>query len=778
VMPTHNGIPPLYIPATSYRTITFGQKTDDKPKGKSEWASVCNSISGFLIALAIIAVAVALIDWLQDDKKGQAVQENSQSSTIVAQLKVSPPPAVASSSISYPATLAKVCKLNVEVEPSVDYEYPPTGGPPNLYYKKGSDPKWEGIVRLDSGGIVTTAYDWMHPSEYPPYFGQCNAAKAAFSAAAQACAEAANHNLSHHAQFCRLKDIYGFVYSVALQLEYRALHLDFHFGTKYLFKVLNERVEFDDGLNPSNRSMRSLFRNTTDSMLDILDTHFCCSTCQRLNAGCSSVRLNIALVGPVGFNQHTGTAFDNLRSTVEDSNSALQTLNVEDYRYYGTLLLRGSTTKSPGNGLYPEYFDLCLASRKMFDYMLQNPFDRYPGGLSRSMDRMFRCSEPGAQILQAMSKILQWEYEVSKDYRNNKTLCPYASEVKAILDKTSLLISRSSEFQYGIMGVLIEKQGGEVYQAPPTTTGTVWLPGNDVYVIQWYWINFIVVHVAAIEGECNMGQIHFRNPFGFGYKQNYTTTDEYIRDSMANMSKWDSFDGSQFTKAQYYRAYVPGDMYSELLDYNGDVYQSILNDRTVGPRENEQMADKYPLYERYESTIYDRDDVMQPKFDEVYKDCTQYDPLGYVQQFFALDGPIDKSSTLNFFSMLANLLPISYTNLTVDGSKRCTDNVIECLWKFCDLRFGGILNPFNDYLPYAGDYETTKTFTMSHMAAPFCIEFNHSATIDRCASLWPKPPLQPPPQPPPQTPPQTPLQPPQNDTGTAPDDGTAPKLPG
>jgi len=167
-----------------------------------------------------------------------------------------------------------------------------------------------------------------------------------------------------------------------------------------------------------------------------------------------------------------------------------------------------------------------------------------------------------------------------------------------------------------------------------------------------------------------------------------------------------------------------------------------LNDNLVGPRENAEMYEQYSPSTRYESTMYDG---VQPTFDEVYKDCTQYDPTGYMQQWFALEHEIEMQTTLEFFSILANILPIEYTNLTLDGSTLCTSNVTECLWKFCDMRFGAVLNPLNDYMPYAGDYQTTKTFTMGHVSAPFCIQSKHQATIDRCASLWPKPPPPPPP---------------------------------
>lgn len=728
-MPTHNG-----IPVASYHTITFGKKADDKPKDKpkdkSGWDSVIDGITRLLIPLAIIAVAAAFIVWLQADKKDQAVQDNSPTS-IVAQLSQPPPPPLPAVD-TYPATLAAVCRLNTEAERSKLYTYPPTGGSRNLYLKDYEGLEWEGIVRLDPNGMVTTADGGMHPAGYPPYFGQCNAAKAAFRAGKQVCDEAANRTLQDAEQFCRFFQIYAFVFSVGLQLEYRVLHLDVHYGNQYVDKLLTERVEFDNGLNPSNSSMNEMFSNMTYGMLSIMAKYYCCQDCDGLNANCNELMFNIGSVGIAGFSQHTKAAFENALNTVEDSNSALQTLYLEDYRYEDTPLRRGIANPVQGSGIYPEYFDLCLASQRMFDYMLQNPYVRYPRGwLAKNMNRMFRCSEPGADILQAQSTILRWEYEVSYEYKNDRSLCPEASEVEAILDKTSLLISRSSEFQYGIVASLIEMQGGEVYQAPPTTGGTMWLPGNDVYVMQWYWINFIQVHVPVIERSCKeKGTIRFRNPFGFGYKQKYRTTDPYILNSYTVMQSWENFDGSLFPLATNYMKYTPTDAYSELLDYNGALI-STVNDKSVGPRENEQMAFLYPLNKRYESTTYDN--VMQPKFDDVYKDCTKYDPTGYVQQFFALDVPIDRATALSFFRILATELPISYSNFTVDGSTPCTSDVTKCVWKYCDLRFGGILNPSNDYMPYAGEYQTTKTFTISYMAAPYCIEYNHPATMDRCS---------------------------------------------
>ena len=74
-------------------------------------------------------------------------------------------------------------------------------------------------------------------------------------------------------------------------------------------------------------------------------------------------------------------------------------------------------------------------------------------------------------------------------------------------------------------------------------TASFWIPGNDVYQIQWYWINFIAVHVKVLDTECGM-TTEFKNPFGFGYKQKYTIKSEYFVNEYTKMSGWNDFKTS------------------------------------------------------------------------------------------------------------------------------------------------------------------------------------------------------------------------------------------
>ena len=272
-----------------------------------------------------------------------------------------------------------------------------------------------------------------------------------------------------------------------------------------------------------------------------------------------------------------------------------------------------------------------------------------------------------------------------------------------------------------------------VYTAPPTVTGSFWIPGNDVYQIQWYWINFIAVHINVLDTECNM-TTSFKNPFGFGYKQTYNIQSEYFVNEYAKMSGWNEFKTSalkdSFVDVPTYAPYDPSVMNSQLLDYDGEE-MTPFNDAYVSVRENRKMSSQYPLNVRYETsdTMYPS---MQPGFDPIYKDCTLYDPTGYAQQFFGLPVPFDETLSMAWFGVLSNL-PLSYTNFTIDGVTPCSTNVPECVIKFCDLRLGATLNPANDYMPYEGDYATTKIFTGSYYMAPFCLAHNHSETVQRCA---------------------------------------------
>lgn len=635
--------------------------------------------------------------------------------------------------VTYPATLAQVCGIEAVEERSTLNVYPPSGGDSLDYYDNSETVLWKRVVKLDSNGIPTTEVTPLHPVSadgmvFPAFFGACNAAKDSWGTAVGVCTAAQELGVANATTFCDLTDKYAFLFSVVLQLEYIATTLipeNIDFGTAYLSSVLSQRVEFADlavDFNPLQLSMLGLFTDTVNKMMAIVNEDLCCETCPKLDGNCPLAGLFISVVGPAGFNGHMTGALSNAVSTVVDINSPLQTLIVEDY-----------TSARSGLGItgrYPQYFDLCLASQRMFDYMLQNPYERYPNKLSGALNRMFRCSEPGAQILQAQSTILKWEYEVSAIHLNDKSKCPTPSQVSTILDDVSLIITRSSEFQHGKLSALLDS----VFTSPPSVTGTFWIPGNDVYQIQWYWVNFIAVHINVLETECNM-VVPFQNPFGFGYKQTYTIRSAYFVTEYARMSGWNSFKESalkySFVDVPSYAPYDPSVMNSKLLDYNG-IEMTPYNDNYVSVRENRRMFTSYSLARRYaeSGTLYP---TMQPRFDEVYKNCSEYDPTGYVQRFFNLPVPFDEGLSLAWFGVLSNL-PLAYTNLTVDGVTKCSPDVHECLMKHCDLRLGATLNPGNDFMPYHGDYATTKMFIGGYYMAPLCLKHNHPATVARCSA--------------------------------------------
>jgi len=532
---------------------------------------------------------------------------------------------------------------------------------------------------------------------------------------------------------------YAFIFSLVLQFEYLATisftgdGTGYEFGSAYVSSVFDDRLELGGNLgqsvNPSNRPLVELFDNTVQEMLSIINNRYCCPACSPTlgDAGCGMANLFVGVIGPAGFRGHSKGALTNVRSTVEDINSALETLQIEDYQNANS-----NPRATAVNGKYPAYFDLCLASRRMFDYMLQNPYKRYKNKLSGSLNRMFRCSEPGANILQAMSTILEWEYAS----KNDQSKCPNASAIATILDEASLLISRSSEFHYGKLSSIIAKEGGDVFTSPPTVTATFWLPGNDVYQLQWYWIEFIMVHVDQLQRYCdqlNQERVRFKNPFGFGYKQTYTISDSYFLAQYAEMQEWsapEESDAIKFDEAPTYAPYDPTVMNSELWDYDRVVEMTPFNNEYVSVRENAEMNTKYSLERRFRNSdaLYTG---IQPRFDDVYKSC-EYDPTGYVEQFFYLQAPLNRGLVLGFFDTMADL-PISYTNLTLDGVSKCTPDEIECLKKFCSLKLGDTLNPANKYIPYGGDYATAKTFTVGYFAAPFCLDAGHAETMNRCS---------------------------------------------
>lgn len=165
---------------------------------------------------------------------------------------------------------------------------------------------------------------------------------------------------------------------------------------------------------------------------------------------------------------------------------------------------------------YPEHFDICLASRQMFDYMTQVPAELFPNKYA-TYTMSTRCTARGMHHLQIQSDILGIEKMVTGS-NANLSHCPTTQYIRdAIFDAAQDIRFMSPAFTgtpCHINDVTLETICA---QAGPTTNDAMFLNGNDAYYARSFWITFVEVHVKAIHDACSthIGESYtVRDPWG------------------------------------------------------------------------------------------------------------------------------------------------------------------------------------------------------------------------------------------------------------------------
>jgi len=159
----------------------------------------------------------------------------------------------------------------------------------------------------------------------------------------------------------------------------------------------------------------------------------------------------------------------------------------------------------PNTGMYtgyPEHFDICLASRQMFDYMTHVPAELFPNKYA-TYTTPTRCTTRGMSHIKAHSNILGIEKMVTGS-NANLSHCPTTQYIKDTIFAAAQDIRFMSPAFTGtpchINDVTLETICA---QAGPATNDAMFLNGDDAYYVRSFWITFVEVHVKAIHDACS-----------------------------------------------------------------------------------------------------------------------------------------------------------------------------------------------------------------------------------------------------------------------------------
>jgi hypothetical protein len=153
---------------------------------------------------------------------------------------------------------------------------------------------------------------------------------------------------------------------------------------------------------------------------------------------------------------------------------------------------------------YPQHFDICLASRVMFDYLVQVPAELFPEKYA-VFTLPTRCTSHGMTNLKIQSLILGWEKMVVA--ANSST-----TEGSQILVNTCPSVATLSDLAWQgsvSLKVVSPDLGGRsctletcADAAGPSTNDAYYLHRDDALHARTLWLTFLHVHVKALQTAC------------------------------------------------------------------------------------------------------------------------------------------------------------------------------------------------------------------------------------------------------------------------------------
>ena len=358
-------------------------------------------------------------------------------------------------------TLGEFCFCPLLPDADVASVWPPSSQPPEVFVDSSGYPRYSG----DPDAFPNAGTD------LPPNFALCSTAKQMISTIFPACAIANyadyisktsdQQHLDLMTTQCQNAMKMIMMFTLVLQFEYLIGSGAITLGSTYLNSLTSSTFAF-----PGARGSGSLLSNTYQTLAGNYWDN-------------SSVPLTFAT-----YAGHLNVVTDDALKTSYPANSVNMIAASDPY------------------GGYPEHFDICLASRQMFDYLTQVPAQLFPQKYA-TYTMTSRCTTRGMNHFTSQSKILGIEKLVT-GANANLSHCPTVQyirdEVFAASQDLRLLSPAFTGTPCHINDVTLETICA---QAGPTSADAMFLHGDDAYYARSFWITFIEVHVRAIHDACS-----------------------------------------------------------------------------------------------------------------------------------------------------------------------------------------------------------------------------------------------------------------------------------
>jgi hypothetical protein len=328
-----------------------------------------------------------------------------------------------------------------------------------------------------------------HRTDYPPFFALCTSAQNMASLVSAKCPElgtvgspgfydtfiaTTKTSFESLSPFCQSGSKLIIMFSMVMQLEYYTAFDMTDIGTTYLSSIFSGTIEgFPGDLQVSDLEVS--YAQLTDEMAaDLVDTE-----ALTLTATIDTFRGHVAVT----------------------NNGARQTSGLVIPEQERVIMV------PYGGQDYPEHYDICLASRRMYDYMVQNPTLFYPelgDTYGEGYNYMVRCGSKGGSILKVQSTILGMEKDASED----PATCPSHDQVFNLVNPISVTLKRLGE-KYTGKSCLVSNCAA----AGPAQSESFFFVRNDIEYMRSLWVTFLNVHLEALRTYCGTNYTA-RDPWG------------------------------------------------------------------------------------------------------------------------------------------------------------------------------------------------------------------------------------------------------------------------
>lgn len=612
-------------------------------------------------------------------------------------------------------TLWDVCYPGLDPsEPAIERlgQYPPVEQSDPLYTAwydnktHGPSFNWEAGRIDENGRPVGSEHKFSEQlgALFPPFFGMCASAQGYYTGIAPMVCGGSTPDL------CERFERAARVFSVVLQLEFFSQRSDvpqgMQFGSQWVGSVFKSSPTNAFGITNWTSGLTDYFSATNDMLRDTISNM---TTNQVFTDPIKQYTLSVISTGQNAFNTH----FQGMIATTPQTSATDPSINIRMIH--------------DGDFQYPAHFEICGASKDLFDYMLQNPTMRFPDRLSDNFNHMLRCDSIGMRLLKIHSLILGWEKATVDDTQ----MCPTSDQVSLLLDEHSMTLRRISEVYSGL-ALTLEPV---LYQAPPTQTQSFWVPGLDIEYMREMYFTFVKVHVDALERQCDIeiefGDLTAKTNLRHTIRSTHMTVDvaKHIQNfPRVSPAMWES----PFPDCPSYA-------YGGISDFNGDT-MPMFNLAPKAPRENDCTMENHPAaVRRAEVEAYWPNAPYWPISDEETSSCV-YDPVGGFR--ITSGGPANQFvCTGLYLSIVKSGQPVVEELFRLSDLLHClepenqTPETVppECFAFVCDIPVNLLANP-GSISTYQYEAPGQPAFTAADVCRPLCAATGHNISAAVCQS--------------------------------------------